>query len=334
MKGTPRRYTQKDENLILALHQELDGDALTYFSGASAIDLLHRFRYPSRRPYSLRFIGRTLAKYGLATKPKVRRKGVSRYLHYPKVLIDQLGPSLLEIDFIGHKFITGRTEPVNFIGFSLVKPRRLKYFERVESNRASEVITSCTAFFTRFERPSVVKFDNGFAFAAAGPEPRTLNAATLFFLKHKIIPVFTAPRKPWNQASIEGSNSVFSRKFWHRHSFRSLKEIDLKLKNFNASYEWFTRYRRPSRSSPMKKPFVPRVYFIRKIYENPDTKRGDLEILKEHIPIHRSYIGMFVLAEWNLKTERLKVLYELNEKPKTLKTLRFHINTAVKEKML
>jgi len=85
----------------------------------------------------------------------------------------------------------------------------------------------------------VIKVDNGFAFAGAGPHPRTLNAFTLFLLKNKIIPVFTAPRKPWNQASIEGANSIFSRKFWHRERYTSLEMIDTRLSWFNKSYQQY-----------------------------------------------------------------------------------------------
>ena len=90
-----------------------------------------------------------------------------------------------------------------------------------------------------FQKPEVIKVDNGFAFAGAGPHPRTLNAFTLFLLKNKIIPVFTAPCKPWNQASIEGANSIFSRKFWHRERYTSLEMIDTRLSWFNKSYQQY-----------------------------------------------------------------------------------------------
>jgi len=104
----------------------------------------------AEKELTLRFIGRTLANHGLSTKPKVRVKGASRYLHYPATLIQHLGQSILEIDFIGKKFIENRTKPVNFIGFSLTKPRKLKYFQRVESETAAEAIAHCQRFFRSF----------------------------------------------------------------------------------------------------------------------------------------------------------------------------------------
>ena len=110
-KGKSRSYSQRDEERILRIHQRLDTDPLEHFSGASAILQRYHKVYPKAKPISLRFIGRTLAQHGLSSKPKVRRKGVSRYLHYPEATINSVGKSLLEIDFIGKKFITGRTEP-------------------------------------------------------------------------------------------------------------------------------------------------------------------------------------------------------------------------------
>jgi len=332
-KGKSRSYSAGDEERILKIHRELDTDPVEHFSGASAILQRYQKLYPGAKPVSLRFIGRTLAKHGLSFKPKVRRKGVSRYLHYPETTINSLGKSLLEIDFIGKKFITGRTEPVNFIAFSLRFPRRLKHFERIESETGDEAMKQCRRFFQRFEKPQVVKLDNGFAFAGSGPWPRVLSSMVLFLLKEKIIPVFTAPRKPWNQASVEGANSIFARKFWHRFDFKSLKEIDEQLAYFNDSYERYTGYQKPRRLEGRSKRFIPKVFFIRKVYEHLDTKRGYIDILKEHILLPKPYINMFVLAQWNLKSDRLTVYYENNQKAKAIKKLPFPINQVSRLKV-
>lgn len=332
-KGKARLYSPRDEQRILKIHQQLDADPGEHFSGASVILQQYQKLYPRAKAVSLRFIGRTLAKYGLSTKPKVRRKGVSRYLHYPQATINSLGKSLVEIDFIGKKFITGRTEPVNFIAFSLRFPRILKHFERIESETADEAIKHCQRFFKRFEKPQVVKLDNGFAFAGASSWPRVLGSVVLFLLRQKITPVFTAPRKPWNQASVEGANSIFSRKFWNRFEFSSLDEIDQGLARFNDSYERYTAYQRPQRVDRRPQRFVPTVYFIRKVYEDLTTKRAYIDILKERIPLPKAYINMFVLAAWNLNSDRLTILYENEQKAKTIKMLPFALNAAVRDKV-
>ncbi|MGB2869816.1 MAG: hypothetical protein WBD36_15285 [Bacteroidota bacterium] len=314
------------------IHAELEADVRRRFAGASAIERRYRERYPTANSLSLRFIGRTLSKHGLATLPKVRRKGVSRYLHYPESLINGLGDSLLEVDFIGKKFLTGRTQPLNFIAFSLRFPRKLKHFQRIAGETAQEVIPHLERFFKLFEKPAVVKLDNGFAFAGAGPEPRTLNSVVLYLLQQRINPVFIAPRTPWNQASVEGSNSIFTRKFWNWERYRSIEHVDQRLVDFNKAYAWYTGYKKPDRTP--KRRFVPKVYFIRKVFEDPKTKWGYIDILKEQIPISKSYINYFILAEWNLKLERLNILFERNQQPKQLKSIIFKLNPAVKAKLV
>jgi hypothetical protein len=78
---------------------------------------------------------------------------------------------------------------------------------------------------------------------------------------------------------------------------------------------------------------VPRVYFIRKVFEHPETKRGYIDVLKEQVTLPAPYINYFVLAEWNLKTEQLRILFEQDEKPKRLKSTRFPLNPAVRKKV-
>lgn len=333
MIGRTRTYTRRDEQRVLKVHAALQADPERSFAGASAIERRYRELYGETKPLSLRFIGRTLAKHGLSTLPKVRRKGVSRYLHYPQALIDGLGSSLLEVDFIGKKFITGRTQPVNFLAFSLRFPRQLKHFQRVEAETTDEVLRHLARFFRLFEKPAVVKLDNGFAFAGAGPEARTLNSVVLYLLKQHVTPVFIAPKKPWNQASVEGANSIFSRKFWHQHNFRSPAHIDRELEHFNKAYAWYTGYLRPKRSTPRPRRFVPRVFFIRKVYEHAETKRGYIEILKEQISVPKSYIGLFMLAEWNLRSERLTILFEQEHKALRIKSTRFKLNPRIKNRV-
>jgi transposase len=122
-KGKMRKYTKADEKRIKEIHKELVKDQRTFFAGASAIIQKWQEKYPHLKAPDQRFIGRILKKYHLSEKiQKGKQKGASRYLHYPEYSIFQLGESLLEIDFIGKKFIRGKTEPLNFIAFSLRKP--------------------------------------------------------------------------------------------------------------------------------------------------------------------------------------------------------------------
>ena len=73
-------------------------------------------------------------------------------------------------------------------------------------------------------------------------------------------------------------------------------------------------------------PFVPMVYFIRKTYQDEQTKRAFIEILKEKITLPKSYVGMFVLVQWNLKRNTLCVFYESNQQAIIVKELDFLLN--------
>lgn len=332
-KGKTRKHTKADEQRIKKIHQELVKNSEVYFAGASAIIQKWLEKYPSITPPHPRFIGRTLKKFGLSKKiQKGRNKGASRYLCYPAYSIEQLGSGLLEVDFIGKKFIRERTGPINFIAFSLRKPRKLKHFRRITGETADNVIKELKRFFRKFEKPEVVKMDNGLAFIGSRSGKRAFSKVMIFLLQEKIIPVFTAPRKPWNQASVEGANSIFTRKLWNRWDFKNIQEIDKKLEDFNKSYQWYLGYKSLKNQSTRKGKFIPRIYFIRKVYEDEQTGRGSFEILNEKIPLSKSYINFFILAEWNVKQEQLYVYFEKEQKPKMIKKLTFQINQKSREK--
>lgn len=332
-KGRNRKHTKTDEQRIKKIHQELIKNSEIYFAGASAIIQKWLEKYPNIKPPHQKFIGRTLKKFGLSKKiQKGRNKGASRYLHYPAYSVERLGVSLLEVDFIGKKFIRNRTEPLNFIAFSLRKPRKLKHFRRITGETADNVVQELKRFFRNFEKPEVVKMDNDLAFIGSASGKRSFSKVMIFLLYKKIIPVFTAPRKPWNQASIEGANSIFARKFWNRWDFRNIHEVDQKLEGFNKSYQWYLGYKSPKNQSVKKHKFVPKIYFIRKVYEDEQTGKGQVEILNEKVFLQKSYINFFVLTEWNLKQEQLYIYFEKEQKLKMIKKLSFKINQRSREK--
>ncbi len=310
-------------------------DPKVFFAGASAIIQRWQERYPEIKPPQLRFIGRVLKKYNLSEKiKKGHQKGASKYLHCPEYSILNLGESLLEIDFIGKKFIKARTEPLNFIAFSLKKPRKLKHFRRISGETGDNIIKESKRFFRKFEKPEVIKIDNSFASYGGGSQKRTLTKVILFYLKEKIFPLFGPPRKPWSQASIEGANSVFSRKFWKKFDFKDLKEVDQRLKDFNNSYQWYLGYRPSKEELLIRSKFIPKIYFIRKIYQDPITEKGYIDILNEKIFLPKSYLNFFTFSEWNLKEEILYVYFEKEKALNLIKKLSFKIHPKSKEKLI
>lgn len=327
-EGRGRRWDERVYARIQHLHTALTNDPHEFFIGATAIQQRYRRRYPRSPVPPLRTIGRMLAELGLSTSPKRGRgKGAARYLCYPEhTVYHTLGERVLEVDFVGKKYLTGRTAPVHFAGFSFKQPPKLRYYQRVPGETTEALIRACEAFFQRFETPAVLKVDNCAAAIGSSSGKRTLSRFVHFLLPRQILPVFSVPRKPFSQASIEGNNSVFARKFWKTQTFRSLRSLDRRLEWFNASSQRYTGYE-PPLPPPSSPPFVPKVYFIRQVREHPDRpKTGYIDVLHEPIPLPVSYVNYFVLAEWNLHTERLAIWFEKEATAKRIKSVRFPLN--------
>ena len=327
-KGQGRLWDETTCQRIKKIHRELERNPHEFYSGTSAIQQCYRQQYPFDAVPPLRTVGRMLKELGLSKSPKKRAKGASRYLCYPEYTVYQtLGKRLLEADFMGKKFLEGRSEPLNFVGMSFKKVPRIRYFYRVNAQTTDALVTTCQDFFKRFEIPDVIKVDNAQATIGTGSGKRCLSRFMVFLLKKKIIPVFSVPRKPFSQASIEGNNSVFSRKFWNSMRFNSPRQVDTRLQWFNQSSLAYTGYdttKRKRRGS--KKDFIPKVYFIRQVQEDGQTGKGYIDVLNERVAIRKNYINYFVLAEWSLNNEKLCVHFEKDPSTKVIKTIDFELN--------
>lgn len=336
-KGKRRRWTNEDEERIRSIHRVLYQDPLGFYTGATAIEQEWRKRYPNIPLLPLRTIGQILQDLNLSkNRKRDRHKGAPRYLCYPEYTIYHLlGERVLEADFIGKKYITGKTEPLNFIGFSFKKEPRLRYFKRVSGQTADSFIEQSKDFFLRFEKPDLMKIDNCLAAIGSASGKRNISKTMEFLLENQVAPVFAVPKKPWSQASIEGNNSVFSRKFWNRIQFSSIDEVDEKIEWFNLSSQRYTDYQPPKREQRAKEDFIPRIYFTRQVKEDREQtqKEGFIDVLNERISLSESYINYFVLAEWNLKEEVLYIYFEKEQKPEIIKGTSFKINQRSKKRL-
>lgn len=334
-KGLARQWDDRVYGRIQQLHAKLTRDPHEFFTGATAIQQHYRLRYPTAPVPPLRTIGRVLAQLGLSTpRKRGRGKGAARYLCYPEhTVYHTLGTRVLEVDFVGHKFLAGQRAPVHFIGFAFKLAPKLRYFQRVQSETSAVLIQSCQDFFARIETPDVVKVDNALAAIGSGSGQRTLSRFMVFLLEQQIVPVFAVPRKPFSQASIEGNNSVFARKFWNTQTFRSVRSLDRRLAWFNASSQRYSGYELPPPRQPPPR-FVPTVYFIRQVHEHPaHPGTAGIDVLNDFIALPPSYVNYFVLAAWNLHSERLAILFETNSTTKRIKSMKFPINPNAQYKL-
>jgi len=333
-KGKSRKWDSEIKEKIKSIRLYLENDSFEFYHGATAIQQEWRRRYSDEVIPPLRTIDKYLSELGLAKKRKEKHKGAAKYLCYPEhTIYNQIGDRVAEVDFIGKKYISGSSEPLNFIGFSFKKEPRLRYYRRIEGQTTNNFITETDKFFRFFEKPDVIKLDNGLAFIGSASGKRNISRSMFFLLKNNVIPVFAVPRKPFTQASIEGNNSVFSKKFWNKFDFKSLKEIDDKLELFNQSSQRYTEYRRPEKNLQNRN-FTPKVYFIRQVKEVSENKKfgAYINVLNVIIPMPKSLVNYYVLSEWKLNKETLNIYFEKDKRQKLIKKIDFKINKKSKEK--
>lgn len=331
-KNRGRKWEQETVRRIKKIHRSLT-ERGSYYTGATAV--LQEWRKQERAaPPPLRTIGWMLKELGITKKNvKDKHKGASRYLCYPEHSIHHYaGKRVLEIDFIGKKFIGGKKEPIHFAAASFKHPPKLRFYQRVEAETADCLMQFLALFFQQFEIPDVVKMDNGFAMNGSAPHPRVLSKLPLWLLENKIYPMYAVPRKPFSQASIEGNNSVFGRKFWNRFVFENTRQIDKKLSEFNRASLQYYEYQSPQNIRYENKKFIPKIFYLRQVRED-EKGRAFIEVANDKVPLRKTYINYFVLAEWNLKTEVLKIFLEQENRLKEIKKTFFTLNQKSKEKI-
>ncbi len=332
-KGKSRVWNKETKKRIAEIRKDLQEDEREFFLGATAVENEWRERYPGEESPPLRTIGKILKDLGLTGHHKKgKNKGAAKYLCYPEhTIYQQLGERVLEADFLGEKYIEGRTQPLNFLGYSFKKEPKIRYFKRVKGKRSEEFIKCTKGFFEEFETPDVVKVDNAAAYIGNIQKGRNISRVMAFLLKNKVKPVYTVPRRPFTQASIEGNNSVFSRKFWNKRKLESVQDVDKNLEWFNKASLKYTGYRPPDKTERTKE-FEPEVYFTRQIREKQNTSEGEIRVLNEIIDLGSEYINYFVLAQWKLKEEKLLIRFEKDKSSKVIKKIEFPINERSKEK--
>lgn len=312
----------------------MEADPKAFYMGATAIEQRWRKQWPNEPPPPLRTIGRMLKELGLSKPNKRSKRGASRYLCYPEhTVYNCIGSRLMEADFVGHKFIAGLSEPLNFIGFSCKKSPKFRYYKRIQSQGARPFIQNCEYIFDRFEKPHCMKVDNAAATIGSRSGKRNISKVMAFLLRNEVYPVFAVPRKPFSQASIEGNNSVFSRVFWNRRTFDCPEDIDRQLEWFNQASLEYTGYRRPKQKAMRKDNFVPKVYFLRQVRASAENTNGWVEILNETIDLPACYINYFVFAQWHLIDESLTVYIEREKQLHTIVSLPFEINKTSRKKI-
>lgn len=335
IRGRPRRHPADLRARITAIRDALTNDPKEFYVGDAAIQQEYEDHYPTDPVPGLRYINDILRATERTQPRQQHRRGTAKYLCYPVECVARLGDRIAEVDFI-QKFLKRVSDPLHFLSVAFKKPAKIRRILRTETETTPEAITTTTAIFDHVGWPDVVRVDPGNVFSGRGERNdgkgrRSIPAYARFLLERKIVPVYGAIRSPWNQAHVEGSNSTFGRNFWGARTFTSLQDVDRQLATFNvcslkrARWEWWERTE-PDDS------WIPRICFIRKVEEDPRTHKGIIPVASTLVPIRKTYIGLFVFAEWNLTTEALTVFIERERRIRRLKTIPFPIHPTSRER--
>lgn len=302
-------------------------------------------KYSKEETPSQWFIAETIRKKKLQTrKPKKRVKGGSKYLLYPIESIKKLGYIHQSADFIGKKYITGKSEPVNIFSTCYHAPIKIYQIERIRAEKADYAIESLMKFWQKYPLPNVFRIDNGLQFRGTASGKRAIGKFLTFLLNLGITPLFGSPSKPWTNPNVEGHNRVFNEKVWGTNNFLSLNQIDIECKRFNKeSDELFKfkygglivngrnifRYIEKGQiidTVKLKSTKNKKICFTRFTESLDGVKKSQIIIMNEIVTLPEKYAHQFVFAEWNLETEQLFIYSEIQKVSRLIKKQKFQIN--------
>ena len=300
-------------------------------------------QYPDEQPPSIWFIDEAIRKAGLQTrKPKKRKKGGSQYLLYPVQAIRNLGSVQQSADFIGKKYITGQSEPINIFSTSYYAPFKLYQITPVHAEKAVYAIENLIRLWRKYPLPDVLRIDNGLQFKGSGRGKRSLGTFLKFLLNLHIKPLFGSPSKPWTNPHIEGHNRVFNEKVWSRNFFNDTDQIATECKRFNGESLEYFHYKYAQLIFNGNYPYIEpdqkietdkllslenkKIFFIRFVESPEKDKKAYINILNEYIPLPEKYNHQFVFAEWNIEKAKLNIYSEYKKTISLIMERTFNLN--------
>lgn len=301
-------------------------------------------QFPQSPMPTIWYIDKVIREAKLQTrKPKIKgRKNSSQYLLYPAECVRQLGFIQQSSDFIGKKYISGRTEPINIFSSSYYYPFKLYRIRRILAEKATYAIEQLIWQWQRYPIPDVLRIDNGLQFRGTANYKRAVGIFLKFLLNLGVTPLFGSPSKPWTNPHIEGHNRVFNEKVWSNNFFTSLKQIDQECERFNQeSLELFKfrysdfifngnfNYLEPKQKIVTDKLISTKdkkIYFIRFVESLDREKKANIVILNERIYLSEKYNHQFVFVEWNIEKEQLLIYSEFKKEIILIYQIKFRLN--------
>lgn len=328
-QGRKRVYTAEEEDRIISIKQKMIARD-DYFLGAPHVQMHYAAQYPKDTLPSKWFVEDVVRRNNLQTRESRKRgkgKNIVARLLFPIRSIIKLGRIHQAADFIGKKFITGRSEPISLFSTSYYQWLELYHVWRTLAETADSAIACLKKFWTACPIPNVLRIDNGMTFRGTGSAEAHIGRFMKFLLNCNVTPLFSAAYQSYTNPHIEGHNSTFTQKLWARHTFTSLEDIDHECSRFNSEssvfYHWkfkerlsqkSLRYLMPDqdigtgilRSTKGKK-----IYFIRFVQRwSEEDNRYGVAIFNRFVPLPDAFNNQYVLAVLHLESATVHVYSE------------------------
>lgn len=336
------RNSQGAAQKICALKQKRI-DEKKYFLGSEYVRMDYAREHSDDPLPSIWFIDETVRKNKLQTrKPKKKRKnGGSKYLLFPAESVKNLGYIHQSADFIGRKYIAGRTEPINIFSSAYYAPFKFYQIQRVCAEKAVYALDVLKEQWQVFPIPDVFRIDNGLQFRGSASGKRALSLFLQFLLNLEVTPLFGSPSTPWTNPHIEGHNRVFTEKVWSKNYFSNPTQIDNEFERFNREskdyfdfrYAEFVRSRnfrylinQVPKTDKLLSTKGKKICFIRFVESHEFQVPAHIVIQNEVITIPEQYTHQFVFVEWDLEKELLSIYSEYEKNVTLIEQIKFPLN--------
>ncbi|MBI4739577.1 hypothetical protein HY772_08635 [Candidatus Woesearchaeota archaeon] len=331
-KGTYRSHTGVEAKRIIELKKErIEGKK--YFLGSPHIRMDYAKKFTGEKLPSLWFFDQVVRDAGLQThEPKKKKRGqdIVKRLRFPMQSIVKLGRIQQSSDFIGKKWITGRSEPISIFSTSYYQWLQLYQIWRTEAESATCAIVKLSAFWQKNPLPDVMRMDNGMTFRGTGADVARVGTFLKFLLNLLnlgVTPLFSSPYQSYTNPHIEGYNRTFTEKLWERNTFVTTDEIDVECSRFNTESREYYEYAFSERLEQKSLRFLlpdraivtnvltntrgKKVCFIRFVecWKERDQKAGII-LLNRFVFLPKVYLNQYVFVTVNLETSTLSVVSE------------------------
>jgi len=310
--GKSRKYSSRLITEIVNIRKRLEENPKEYYYGAERIiQELIELGYNKDEIPSIAYIKKVLSQTECVRQTKY--KDYTPLKGYPEAFFKTLG-LLCEIDFIGYKQIHNSNYPIHFLALAY---RKFKYGHvwRIKAEKSSIITPLLFDFWQDNPKPDIVQMDNDWAFLGSGSAQGTISYMIRFLLASGITPLFIPEASPWRNGLVEGLNSVFGRKFWQKHDFKSLRHIDKELGIYNEKTKDYkvkrfkldlSRYKTISKERSFSKRLITGykfkdsdiIYFIR--LGHSYNKRIGVKVLNYKITIPEEFLNHYLLIKLHI----------------------------------